>query len=108
MTSQGAEVSQSPKFYLQQQTESTIEIAGGRKKVFQRRAVSSKKLKEIYNIQRINESSSPGKKLLRIYRLCAEYCLGITNDIEFESAIWEDDPDLVQIKIFGLKSVLDA
>ena len=94
MAPQEEEVLQSPQFYLQKQNEFTIEFEGGQTKVFQRQPLSSKKLKEIYNIQRINESSSPGKKLLRIYRLCAEYCLGITNDIEFGSAIWEDDPDL--------------
>ena len=97
-----------PQFYLQKQNEFRIEFDGGRTKVFQRQPLSSKRIREIHNIQDISESFSAGRRLLSVYRLCAKYCLNITNDIEFESAIWEDDPDLQSQKIFGLKSVLDA
>ena len=102
-------VQQQPQFYLQKQNEFKIEFDGGRTKVFQRQPLSSKRIREIQNIQDVSESFSAGRRLLTVYRLCAKYCLGITNDIEFESAILEDDPDRVQSqKIFGLKSVLDA
>lgn len=99
-------MAQELQFYLQKQNEFRIEFDGGRTKVFQRQPLSSRKIREIQNIQRITESA--GRRLLSVYRLCAKHCLDITNDIEFESAIWEDDPDLTNQKIFGLKSVLDA
>ena len=101
-------VLQQSQFYLQKQNQFRIEFDGGRTKVFQRQPLSSKRIREIQNIQDVTESYSAGRRLLSVYRLCAKYCLGITNDIEFESAIWEDDPDLQSQKIFGLKSVLDA
>jgi hypothetical protein len=97
------------QFYLQKQNKFKVEFDGGKTKVFQRQPLSSKRIREIQNLQDITESSPAGTRLLSVYRLCANYCLNITNDIEFESAIWQDDPDLTQTQqIFGLKSVLDA
>jgi hypothetical protein len=35
------------------------------------------------------------------------YCLGMTND-QYDSGIWEDDPDYMTQGVYGLRSILGA
>lgn len=94
------------KYYLYKINEFKIEFDGGVVKRLDRKPLSSKNIKEI---ERIRTNSKSFNALLISYRILARYGLGISTDNEFDSAIWEDDTELIQkYKVFGLKSVLDA
>jgi hypothetical protein len=98
------------KYYLNKINEFKIEFDGGIVKKFERKPLSSKNIKEVERI-RNNTSSYPSHfdALFASYQLIARHSLGISTQEEFDSAILEDDPELIEKdKVFGLKSVLDA
>lgn len=95
------------KYYLNKINEFKIEFDGGIVKILERRPLTSKNIREI---QRIRQKSSSFDALFISYQLLARYSLDISTQDEFDSAIWQDDPELIEQKdkVFGLKSVLDA
>lgn len=98
------------KYYLNKLNEFKVEFDGGIVKRLERKPLSSKNIKEVERIRASwSSSSSHFDILFASYRVLARYGLGISTQDEFDCAIWEDDPELVQKhKVFGLKSVLDA
>jgi hypothetical protein len=94
------------KYYLNKLNEFNIEFDGGVIKTLERRPLSSKNIREV---ERIRQKAVSFDTLIKSYQLLARYSLGIAMQEEFDSAIWEDDPELIQqSKVYGLKSVLDA
>ena len=102
------------KYYLNKINEFKIEFDGGISKTFERRPLSSRNIKEIERVRTRGLSSSTTiisqfDVLFASYQLIARYGLGISDGNEFDSAIWEDDPELIEKhKVYGLRSVLDA
>jgi hypothetical protein len=100
------EQQETDKYYLNKLNEFKIEFDGGIVKRLERKPLSSKNIKEV---ERIRTNSTSFNALIASYKILALHGLGISKPDEFDSAIWEDDPKLIQSdKIFGLKSVLDA
>lgn len=117
--------------YLAKKNEYIIMFDDGHTETFKRKPLSSKKNKEIDDLRsafinnRFGRSSNSSSKddskivingkefqtqndvLFEAYSLTAQYCLGMTSD-QYDSGIWEDDPELMAQGIFGLRSVLTA
>lgn len=115
--------------YLAKKNEYNIMFDDGHTEIFKRKPLSSRKNKEIDDLRsafinnrfgRNNKDDSNNKIivsgrefetqndiLFEAYNLTAQYCLGMTSD-QYDNAIWEDDPDLINQDIFGLRSVLTA
>lgn len=116
--------------YLAKKNEYTIMFDDGHTETFKRKPLSSRKNKEIDDLRSAFINNRFGKNnnkddftnkiivngrefetqndvLFEAYSLTAQYCLGMTPD-EYDSGIWEDDPELMAQGIFGLRSVLTA
>jgi hypothetical protein len=95
----------------------------GHSKPFKRKPLSSKKNKEIDDLRtgftsnRFNpkekvivndqEFKDANDVLYEAMVKTAEYCLGMTRQ-EYDFAIWEDDQELMDKDIYGLRSILTS
>ena len=115
--------------YLAKQNQYKVIFDNGKEDTFKRRPLSSRKNKEIddlrssfiTNQRTLGSSNTSGTKikvngkafdntndlLFEAYRLTAVYCLGMTDD-QYDSAIWEDEPEYMDKGIYGLRSILTA
>lgn len=113
--------------FLAKKNEYKIIFDDGKEEIFKRKPLSSKKNKEIDDLRSAFINNRYGKTsdgtnrivvngrffenqsdvLFEAYRMTAEYCLGMTSD-QYDSAIWEDDPEFMDRDIYGLRSVLTA
>ena len=115
--------------YLAKQNEYTVAFDNGKTKTLKRKPLSAKKNKEIEDLRTGFTSSrtyeedyeKQGKKfvingqefnnradiLFEAYKKCAIYCLDITED-QYDSLIWEDDEELENKGVFGIKSIVEA
>lgn len=114
--------------YLAKKNDYKIIFDDGKTQTFKRKPLSSRKNKEIDDLrsafisnQRSTVSTIINKKvnvngktfdnandiLFEAYRLTAVYCLGM-NDSQYDSAIWEDEPEYMDKGIYGLRSILTA
>ena len=109
--------------YLAKKSEYKVIFDDGKEKTFKRKPLSSRKNKEIDDLRTafISNKLDSTKKikvadqqfdtvndvLYEAFKRTAEYCLGMTSD-QYDSAIWEDDPEYMEKDIFGLRSVLGA
>lgn len=112
--------------YLAKKNEYRILFDDGHEETFKRKPLSSKKNKDIDDLRSAFINNRFGKNkdgtkiivngrefetqndvLFEAYRLTAEYCLGMTAD-QYDSGIWEDDPEWMEKDIYGLRSVLTA
>lgn len=103
-----------------------IQFDDGSVKIFHRKPLSSKRMKEIEDLSnlfstfltqfdtKIKGVEFKGKVyhsktdiLFERYRLLAKFALGMSDE-QFDEALWEDDPELTKKDIFGLRSILDA
>ncbi|MGD1837503.1 MAG: hypothetical protein ACPKPY_05535 [Nitrososphaeraceae archaeon] len=112
--------------YLAKKDNFWIQFDDGTKKEFERKPLSTKQNKEIEKLRNIYTNFSyyeqdghvifNGKEYRDnidvlyngLYKLIAKYSLSIHSDEEFDSAIWENDANLIKEDIWGLKSVLEG
>ena len=115
--------------FLAKQNQYKVIFDNGKEDTFKRRPLSSRKNKEIddlrssfiSNQRTLGGGNSAGAKikvngkafdntndlLFEAYRLTAVYCLGMTTE-QYDSAIWEDEPEYMDKGIYGLRSILTA
>jgi hypothetical protein len=109
--------------YLAKKNEYKIIFEDGKEETFKRKPLTSKKNKEIDDLRSAFASNRletktkvkvNGKEfdniqdvLYEAFKKTAEYCLGLTAD-QYDSGIWEDDPEYMKKDIYGLRSVLGA
>lgn len=117
--------------FLAKKNEYKVIFDDGKEETFKRKPLSSRKNKEIDDLRSsfiINQRGAGigggtttttkikvnGKVfdnandlLFEAYRLTAIYCLGMT-DNQYDSAIWEDEPEYMDKGIYGLRSILTA
>jgi hypothetical protein len=114
--------------FLAKQNQYKVILDDGKTHTFKRKPLSVRKNKEIDDLRSAfvasqrsttptvlnKEISVNGKTfentndmLFEAYRLTAIYCLGMTEE-QYDSAIWEDEPDYMDKGIYGLRSILTA
>ena len=110
--------------FLAKQNQYKIMFDDGQEATFKRRPLSSRKNKEIDDLRSsfvANQRMARGEKvkingktyestndlLFEAYKLTALYCLGLTAE-QYDSGIWEDDPEYMDRGVFGLRSILTA
>jgi DNA gyrase/topoisomerase IV subunit A len=114
--------------FLAKQNEYKVRFDDGKIHTFKRKPLSVRKNKEIDDLRSafvanqrstiaaatvFNKKISVNGKtfdntndiLFEAYKLTAEYCLGMTEK-QYDSAIWEDEPDDMDNGIYGLRSIL--
>jgi hypothetical protein len=116
--------------FLAKQNEYKIMFEDGKTQTFKRKPLSARKNKEIDDLrsafishQRSTTTTTAstifntkievnGKTfdnandiLFEAYKVTAEYCLGMTEK-QYDSAIWEDEPEYMDKGIYGLRSIL--
>jgi|SRR5687767_1700202 len=109
--------------FLAKLNEYKIAFEDGSSDTFKRKPLSSKKNKEIDDLRsafashrgdtkgkiKINgqEFDNTNDVLYEAFKKTAVYCLGMTEK-QYDSGIWEDDPDYMEKGIYGLRSILGA
>jgi hypothetical protein len=122
--------------FLAKKNEYKVKFDDGKTQTFKRKPLSVRKNKEIDDLrsafvanQRSSSSSSTlssivagGNKKINVngkafdntndilfeaYKLTAVYCLGMTEK-QYDSSIWEDEPEDMDQEIYGLRSILTA
>jgi hypothetical protein len=110
--------------FLAKQNQYKVMLDDGKTQTFKRKPLSSRKNKEIDDLRssfvtnqrmargekvKINGKTfeSPNDLLFEAYKLTAMYCLGMTEE-QYDSGIWEDDPEYMDKGIYGLRSILTA
>jgi hypothetical protein len=110
--------------FLAKQNQYKIIFDDGKTQTFKRKPLSSRKNKEIDDLRSsfvANQRMARGEKvkingktfestndlLFEAYKLTAIYCLGMTEE-QYDSGIWEDDPEYMDKGIYGLRSILTA